>query len=142
MIPPVEEVNKGRYHYFDCPLTIQPPMDYRTFLHYMTRHGLEGGKSYNDTKFLKRLPKKLETSILSEGGVSELPFGWGVHIIEGPNTALISWIVFAVLLLSFVVSVVFAKSANTQEQGFGIGQWLVAVLSAALAAAYFQMAEY
>ena len=117
-------------------------MDYRTFIHKMTCHHLEGGKSYNDTKFLKRLPKKLDTSIISGVGASDLPFGWGVHIIEGPNTALISWIVFVVLLLSFAVSVVFAKLANTQEQGFGIGQWLVAVLSAALAAVYFQMAEH
>ena len=58
--------------------------------------------------------------------------------IEGPNKALLLWIVCAILVLSGVVSVVYAVVMKSEEQGFGIGQWIVAVLSTALAALYYQ----
>ena len=93
-----------------------------------------------DTIFLERLPKKLDESILA-GSNSSMRFGWGVHIIEGPNKVALSWTTFAGLALSFVVSALYAHFRHTQEQGFGIGQWMVAVIGAAMAALYFQWAE-
>lgn len=68
-------------------------------------------------------------------------FGWGVHIIEGPNKVALSWATFIGLCLSFVVSIFYSKLMNTQEQGFGIGQWMVAVLATGMAALYFQWVE-
>lgn len=41
-------------------------------------------------------------------------------------------------MLSGVVSVVYAVVMKSEEQGFGIGQWIVAVLSTALVALYYQ----
>ena len=140
-IPPESEVKEGRYHYHECPLIVKPPMDHRTFLHYMTCHIQdESGASGEDT-FLNRLPKKVGRSIVSEGGSSDLPFGWGVHIIEGPNKVVLSCIAFVGILLSFVISVTYAIIAKTQEQGFGIGQWFGAMLVAGLSALYFHWDE-
>lgn len=130
-MPPEEEVRKNHYE-FSCPLP--PPMGRREFLHYF--HFCEVSAHPHST-YLERLPKKLETSMYQlqpEG----LTFGWGIHIIEGPNKAILSWACCLILLSSFVVSVTYAVVMKTQEQGFGIGQWMVAVLSAALSALYYQ----
>jgi hypothetical protein len=43
--------------------------------------------------------------------------------------------------VSFIVSVAYAVVMKTQEQGFGIGSWMVAVLTTSLAAVYFQFEE-
>ena len=122
-------------------MAVKPPMDYRTFLHYMTCHAQDGVVTHNDATFLRRLPKKLGCSIVSEGGPVDLAFGWGVHIIEGPNMVTLSCVVFVGLLLSFVVSVVYTIIAKTQEQGFSIGQWLLTVFMAAMSALYFHWSE-
>ncbi|KAF2185911.1 HET-domain-containing protein [Zopfia rhizophila CBS 207.26] len=146
VIPPEDEVKAERYHYEECPLKVQPPMDYRTFLHYMNKHKHgdptkpTGISLHSDAIFLKRLPKKVGTSILASQQ-STLQFGWGVHIIEGPNKVALSWTTFFGLALSFAVSMLYCHFWHTQEQGFAIGQWMVAVLGAAMAALYFQWAE-
>jgi hypothetical protein len=51
----------------------------------------------------------------------------------------LTWCCVVVLLMSFVVSVVYNVKMKTQEQGFGIGQWIVAVLTTMLAALYFRL---
>jgi hypothetical protein len=146
VIPPEDEVKEERYHYEECPLKVQPPMDYRSFLHYMEKHkhgdptSSTGIVMHSNTIFLKRLPKKVGVSILGSHQ-SALQFGWGVRIIEGPNKVALSWTTFFGLALSFVVSLLYCHFWHTQEQGFAIGQWMVAVLGAAMAALYFQWAE-
>lgn len=146
VIPPEDEVKAERYHYEECPLKVQPPMDYRTFLHYMKTHkhgdptNPAGIPLHNDAIFLKRLPKKVGTSMLANRQPT-LQFGWGVHIIEGPNKVALSWTTFFGLALSFLVSALYCHFWHTQEQGFAIGQWMVAVIGAAMAALYFQWAE-
>ena len=89
--------------------------------------------------FLNRLPKKIGNRIWS-GNVFE-DFGWGVHVIEGPNKVAFSWALVAGIVVGFVVSVLYAVIAKTQEQGFGIGQWFMAVVTAVMAALYFQWME-
>jgi hypothetical protein len=143
VIPPEDEVKAERYHYEECPLIVQPPMDHRSFFHYMNKHkhgdltNSAGMLLHSDATFLNRLPKKVGASILG-GQQSSLQFGWGVHIIEGPNKVALSWTTFAGLALSFAVSLLYCHFWHTQEQGFAIGQWMVAVLGAAMAALYFQ----
>lgn len=146
VIPPEDEVKAERYHYWECPLKPQLPMDHRTFLHYMNtyKHGNttdpRGITVHRDATFLNRLPKKVGCSIFMNQQ-SSLEFGWGVHIIEGANKVALSWATFICLALSFVVSLLYCHFWHTQEQGFGIGQWMVAVLAAAMAALYFHWAE-
>lgn len=108
-------------------------MDPREFLHYF--YGHDGSHPFQT--YLSRLPKKVERSMYQEQS-EDLVFGCGLHIIEGPHKALLLWIVCAILVLSGVVSVVYAVVMKSEEQGFGIGQWIVAVMSTALAALYYQ----
>jgi hypothetical protein len=144
-IPPEEEVEEGRYHYYKCPLNNPPPMPANLFLHYMkcaanTPSALKNPEAHKDAYFLNRLPKKLKRSIFSESDTAQ-PFGWGVRIMEGPNKVALSWMTVLGIILSFVTSVIYAVVAKTQEQGFGIGQWMMAVFTAVLAALYFQWEE-
>lgn len=44
-------------------------------------------------------------------------------------------------LISFLASVLFIVLAGSQEQGFGIGSWILAVLAEVLAALYFHFSE-
>lgn len=132
-MPPQKEVQEKRYEYV-CPFP--PPMDPREFLHYFYVRA----DSHPHSIYLERLPKKLEPSMYHLQS-QELVFGWGLHIIEGPNKAALSWACFVILLLSFIVSVIYAIVMKTQEQGFGIGQWMVAVLCTALTALYYQWEE-
>lgn len=138
-IPPEVEVEQSRYDYFECPLDPLPPIDHRTFYHYFWNH--ESHSYSSSDLFLKRLPKKLNTSMREQSIYVGLNLGWGLHIIEGPNKPLLSIYVIAILLISFVTSVVYSAVMKTQERGFGIGQWMVATLSAVLAAVYFHLAE-
>lgn len=93
-----------------------------------------------DSIFLDRLPKKLNDSVLA-APKSPMQFDWGVQIIEGPNKSALSWAMLTGLLLSLVVSVLYAYFWKTSESGFGIGQWLVGVLAAGMTALYFQWTE-
>jgi hypothetical protein len=138
-IPPPGEVHALRYHYYECPLKPLPPMDHRAFLHFFREQGKHA--SAKRSLFLNRLPKKVGESILAQDDEENLRLGWGVYIVEGLNWPVISWCMFGILLLSFIVSICYALLMKTQESGFGIGQWLVAVLTAALTALCIQLRE-
>lgn len=120
-------------------------MDHRTFLHYLSKHRHGNVKHisqhslHQDAVFLQRLPKKVGTSILDH--TSKLQFGRGVLIIEGPNKVGLSWATFIGLSLSLLVSLLYSHFWKTEEQGFGIGQWVVAVVGAGIMAVYFHAAE-
>lgn len=43
--------------------------------------------------------------------------------------------------ISFVVSLMIFGIAGTQEQGFGVGQWLLAVMACIMGALYFKLQE-
>jgi hypothetical protein len=88
--------------------------------------------------WLQRLPKKLDRDLIAEAQQAkgnapaneDLAFGWGVHIIEGPNQA-----------VAFVVSGMIVGFAKTQEQGFGVGNFLLAILASTMTAVYFQLQD-
>ena len=69
-------------------------------------------------------------------------YGWGIHILEGPDHAALSLALGVGVLFSFVISVVVIGLAQTQEQGFGVGQWVVAVLACVMSALYFRLLEH
>ncbi|KAK5128870.1 hypothetical protein LTR85_000203 [Meristemomyces frigidus] len=142
-IPPATEVDEKRYHYHICPLDPLPPIDRRTFFHYFWTHASHPpttGNPARDMLFYNRLPKKLNTSMLQETDPKKI-YGWGVHIIEGPNKPLIAWCVTGILIVSFMVAVLYDVLRKSSDSGFSIGQWIVAVLSTALRAMYFHLED-
>lgn len=90
---------------------------------------------------MKRLPKKLGSSIFLQRDPGSLNLGWGVHIIEGPNKPLIAWLGTVILIISFMVSIVYDLATKNKDSGFAIGQWIVAVLSTSLMALIYHLGE-
>jgi hypothetical protein len=114
-------------------------MPKQTFYQYFYRH--EPDCASRSVLFCDRLPKKLGASITMTTGADELAFGWGVHIIEGPNKPVLAGLVAVILVVSFMVSVSYDLSTGNKDSGFAIGQWVVGVLSAILTAVYFHFQE-
>lgn len=138
-LPPRIEVDENRYHYYECPLAPLPPMPTRTFYQYFRGH--TPNCASRSTLFSDRLPKKLGTNMTSLASADKLEFGWGIHIVEGPNKPLLAALVAAILFLSFLTSVVYDICTKNADSGFAIGQWMVGMLSAVLAAVYFHLQE-
>lgn len=142
-IPPETEVKAKSWHYHGCPLKPSRPIDRRTFFHLFYSH-VDDHQSCNTAipprLYLDRLPKKLNRSILSAKTPEDI-FGWGVHIIEGPNKPMIAWLATAIIFISFIVALVYDLARHNDDSGFAIGQWIVAVLSAVLTAVYFHMED-
>ena len=142
--PPEEELKDKRYHYL-CPKMVMPV---NVFLHYLhrARWGTEDDHPY-DT-WLKRLPKKLNESLLlaaqrqAVGADNpDLVFGWGVHIIEGPSHFVLSMMLATGIVIAFTVSGLVMGVARTQEQGFGVGSFLLAIVASIMAAIYFKLMD-
>lgn len=93
--------------------------------------------------WLDRLPKKLKERLLythaSPGSDTPPRMGWGVHIIEGLNWLTITTALVFMLLLTFVFSVAWSafRHGNVQE-GFTLGQYLLALETAILSALFFK----
>jgi hypothetical protein len=71
----------------------------------------------------------------------DLAFGWGVHILDGPNHAVLGLLLCIGVAVAFVVSGMVVGFAKTQEQGFGIGNFLLAILASLMAAVYFRLQD-
>lgn len=109
----------------------------QTFYQYFRQHAPDCAS--RSTLFSDRLPKKLGASMTLQNGADKLEFGWGIHIIEGPNKPVLAVLVATILALSFAVSVIYDICTGNADSGFAIGQWMVAMLSAVLSAVYFHL---
>ena len=143
VIPPEAEILAERWHHYQSPLDPLPPIHRRTFYHFSNskpHDHVRTGNAAFDLMFYDRLPKKLNSSILTAQS-TDGNFGWGIHIIEGPNKSIIAWLVAAVITISFVVAVMYDIIRDNADSGFAIGQWLVAALSAVLTGLYFHLED-
>ena len=52
------------------------------------------------------MPKKLGRKMEEEG--SQLPVGWGIHVIEGLNKSLVSWLFWIVTTAVFVAGIIWS----------------------------------
>jgi hypothetical protein len=71
-----------------------------------------------DNTWLKRLLKKLNESIFAAQAInanSDLVFGWGVHILDGLNHAILGLFLAFKLMITFVISCLIVGIAKTQE---------------------------
>ncbi|PSN74055.1 hypothetical protein BS50DRAFT_481151, partial [Corynespora cassiicola Philippines] len=149
--PPKKEVDQKRYHFL-YPKTRMPA---NVFLHYLHRARWNIWGEHTEDIWLRRLPKKLNESLLDRIQNSmnnpqsrqqatvdpDLAFGWGVHIIDGPNHAVLGLLLAIGVGVAFVVSGMVVGIAKTQEQGFGVGSFLVAIFVSVMAAVYFKLQD-
>jgi hypothetical protein len=100
------------------------------FLHYLQRVRRKIPGEHTEDIWLQCLPKKLKESVLTELQQddadfqqdkqevimhSNLAFGWGVHILDRPNNAMICLVVAISMASSFVLSCMTMGFAKTQE---------------------------
>ncbi|KAF1952222.1 hypothetical protein CC80DRAFT_182536 [Byssothecium circinans] len=136
---PSEDVIASKRYEYNLQPPVPPPIDSRTFLHYFWKHSTHSQST--SARYVDRLPKKLGQSLIWELGTDELREGWGIHILEGPNKAVICWALLAVLAASFGVSLGYDLIMRSGDSGFAIGQWMVATLTVSLSALYFSLED-
>ena len=95
------------------------------FIHFLHRARWNVWGDHADDTWLKRLPKKLNESILA----------------DGPNHAVLGLFLALGLIITFVISCLIVGIAKTQEQAFGVGQYLVAIVVALMSAMYFKLQD-
>jgi hypothetical protein len=129
-IPPRVEVDEKRYHYSDeCDHVFLPPMPRNNLLQYYRQ--LEKCDP-GDAFFLKCLPKKLGASMTvpSKKNPGELECGWGIHIIEGPNTPVLAALYASFLFLGLTVAIGSNTWVGTPGLELMFEFWIVATLPA------------
>ena len=135
-LPPKSEVRKEQYHYFPCPMELDEPMPAHEFFHV-----LDDPIPHTRDTWMQRLPKKLRTSLLSTRENESAPISWGVHITETPNWYIIFTTIFLLLLASGAFSITWAAVTKDVQGAFGMGAYVVAVLTAGMTALFFKCSE-
>lgn len=116
------------------PLRPPPPMPPEVFIHYL-EHG-EGELNPGRNTWLPRLPKRRDTRII-DGDVT--CYGWGIHIIEGPNREVIFWIIMVTIVASVVAAVAWTALRGDIQGGAGLGALMMALPPAIMAAFLFRL---
>ncbi|KAK7911662.1 HC-toxin efflux carrier TOXA [Apiospora marii] len=137
-IPSQKEVRGGEYAFFPCPPRIGPlPIQSHLFMHSLLNPGDHSGNLA-----VQQLPKKVGTKLACTSGhmnghTASTPSscGWGIYIVEGPNIALVVWLLGAGLLSVFLLTTVWAAVYKDVQAGMGIGQFGLALLALLLTTA-------
>lgn len=122
------------YEYSPKPLDPLPPMPPEIFIHYLEH----GDEDLHPSRYvwLPRLPMRLNNRVIDG---SEPGYGWGIHVIEGPNREVVFWIVMATILASILASVLWSSIQGDIQGGTGIGALIVALPPSILAAFLFRL---
>lgn len=132
--PPPLEVASQRYHYVPCPINIHPAIAVNVFL-----HAFFNPSTHTFQFWLNRLPKKLKNELTSNADLQQLDtepkVGWGLDITEGLNWFLMTCVVICLLIGTGVFAAIWTVLRHGDIQdGFAIGQYLVAVETAVMSA--------
>ncbi|KAL8789481.1 MAG: hypothetical protein Q9213_001094 [Squamulea squamosa] len=118
--PSVPQPKEARdYHYVFDPIPMdEPPMDPRTFNHYLQNPHLG---DHSET-WIKRFPQLEDTSLFYSN--EKLAKGWGIEITEDRNWTLIVCVNLLVLLLSGATAAIYGYCFKDAQTGVAIGAWL------------------
>jgi hypothetical protein len=139
----------------DRELVTIPRKGWAWFRHFIRLSKMQDHVDWHqDDTWLGYLPKKLEISVLANplpGSASnphsnplvdrKLAFGWGIHILHGPNHTILWQLLLMGVAISFLVSCMIVGIAKTQEQGFGVGSYLLAIVIGGTPALYFTITD-
>lgn len=100
-------------------------------------HLLSQGEHLDDF-WMTTFPKKLhEPLVRKHGAAGQRVVGWGIDIKEELNWRCILFFISAVLLLTGVGVVIYVVVASDPSSAFGLGAYLVAVITTFIAYQYF-----
>ncbi|KAI3318242.1 hypothetical protein HD806DRAFT_540324 [Xylariaceae sp. AK1471] len=130
-IPGKNEVMNKEYELWPCPPRIGTmPIQSHVFMHSFLNPGDHlGGLA------VRQLPKQLGRKLkcVTQPEPFDVPFGWGVYIIEGLNTLLVSVVLTGVLLIVTVTVLLWSALRNDVQGGTGIGQYALAAVGTVVA---------
>jgi hypothetical protein len=127
-IPPEAEVEKGNYHYQPCPWPGEPvPSN-------IILHELNSAKSQLHTSrtWSRRLPKKRAISIFSIPNPDDAAIGYGIHIIEGYDTLVVSILLLVGVSIAALATALWWGKGNPGDiQGAtGLGSLILGTVGA------------
>ena len=115
------EAKIHKYTFIPVPMDPLPPIDPRTFNHYIHKpHAAEAVE-----KWVKRFPKLRDASLFY--AQEQLAKGWGIEITEDRNWPLFLYANLTGLLLSGGVAALYASLKSDVQTAVAIGAWLSAV---------------
>ena len=131
--PEPEVKMENTYHFHPCPqddvdLTSLPG----TVLHSLLKPG-----PHLDAFWLDGFSKKPRKGPVYRIGLANENEGWGIHIDQGRNAALIVWLALVVTSLSGLLGFFYSVIRKDLGGGFGMVTWVVSILG--LAIAYLQL---
>lgn len=116
---------------YACDPPLMPP---EVFIHYL-EHG-EGDLNPCHNEWLGPLPKRLHDRVIDSTSPC---FGYGIHIIEGPNREGIFWITICITTVVLLASVVWAILMKDVQGGFGLGAMMIASYMALLSSFLYRL---
>ncbi|KAI1330599.1 hypothetical protein F5Y16DRAFT_338820 [Xylariaceae sp. FL0255] len=134
-VPPEEEVRAKRYHYEPVP------MDDVEFADIPLKHLMKPGP-HTDKFWITTFPKKLDLQLVRPAGQNgQRVIGWGIHIKEKLNWPYILLVMFAMLLVSSGAVAIYAIVTSDHSSAFGLGAFLVALMTVYITYQYFAWKE-
>ncbi|KAI0970451.1 hypothetical protein F4678DRAFT_436840 [Xylaria arbuscula] len=131
-IPTQVEVAKKECSFSPCPPRIgSMPIQPHVFMHSFLYPGDHLGELA-----LLQLPKKVGRKLkcsVQPHHPSDVPYGWGIYIVEGPNTVLVSLIMTGVIMLVTLTVLLWSTLRGDVQGGTGIGRYGLAVMATAMA---------
>lgn len=126
-LPSKDDIVKRTWEYCPCPrlcnLEDPPPIPKETFFHFFSSH-----RPHNSPFWLNRLPKKLNTSIYPNchpSTSSSVVVGYGILIVEGLNAKVLMGLGVIAVVLSAIVTAIWAVITEDVQSATGVGGLLV-----------------
>jgi hypothetical protein len=126
MLPPATESHQYK---FDVCNTI-PPIGPGQLLHLWNSPNHPDGTGQT---VLGRFPKKKHERLYV--GPNDTVYGWGIHLVEGPNWVLIWFIIFIVVLIgSCVFSIAYSVLQHDIQSAFAISSYVISFATLSIGA--------
>ncbi|KAF5637169.1 hypothetical protein F52700_4906 [Fusarium sp. NRRL 52700] len=108
------------YDYAPKPLRNPPPMPPEVFIHFLNHN--EDDRHPGKRIWLPRLPKRLSKRVIDCDEGCE---GWGIHVIEGPNRAMIFLVMILTIFGSVLATMLWSAMRGDLPGGSTLGAFIV-----------------
>ncbi|KAL2356326.1 hypothetical protein BJ546DRAFT_948261 [Cryomyces antarcticus] len=130
-VPPVEMVSVGIYHYDPVPLGTVPVFGKHFVHNLLYGHANPKLPIHRTNRLLKRIPKKLKTSLNEEASKrpNETAVGYGCYVVEGPNRWGRLWLCVGVVIALITVAACYDGISSSLVTGSGLSSLLLGMFA-------------